>query len=360
MRLILLFAALLLPLQAQKLPGTGNFQTDLTKRSIELTELLSGGPPKDGIPALRSPKFVPLLHAKGWLDSDEPVQLVVSGGEVRAYPLQILIWHELVNDTIGGRSILVSFCPLCNAAVVFDRRVGDQTLDFGVSGMLRHSDMVMFDRQTDSLWQQLSGEAIVGSYTGQRLAVVSSQVVPFGEVERHYPNAKVLSRETGYQREYGRNPYAGYEQTGRTLFPVSYKKSSAIRPFERILTFEQDGESLGYLLTEWNKLRIRQDKNNQHVVLFEPTMVTALGARSIADSQSVGSVGVFSPRLDGEALTFAVKDGEFVDVQSGSNWNLFGVAVSGPHEGRRLKPITHGVFYAFAWLAFNPATKIIR
>ncbi len=360
MHFLLLLAALLLPLHAQKLPGTGNFQTDLTKRSIDLSELLPGGPPKDGIPSLRSPKFIPLFHAKGWLDSAEPVQLVISQGEVRAYPLQILIWHELVNDKIGDRPILVSFCPLCNAAVVFDRRVGDQTLEFGVSGMLRHSDMVMFDRQTDSLWQQLNGEAIVGTYTGRSLQVVSSQVVPFGEVERNYPNAKVLSRETGHQREYGRNPYAGYEQTGRTMFPVKYKKSGSICPLERILTFDQDGGSVGYLLTGWNNLRVRQDEKNQHVVLFEPTMVTALGARSIADSQAVGSVGVFSPSLAGEDLAFRVKHGQFVDDQTGSTWSIFGEALSGPHEGRRLKPITHGVFYAFAWLTFNPNTKIIR
>lgn len=360
MRLFLLFVSLLLPLQAQRLPAPGNWQTDLTKTSIDLKELLPGGPPKDGIPSLSSPKFVQLLHAKGWLDPAEPVQVVVSRGEVRVYPLQILIWHELVNDTIGGRPILVSFCPLCNAAVVFDRRMGDQTLEFGVSGMLRHSDMVMFDRATDSLWQQLSGEAIVGAYTGQRLAIVSSQVVPFGEVEENYPRAKVLSRDTGHARDYGRNPYVGYEPVGRTLYPVKFERPKGVRPLDRVLTFADKGATLGYNLRGWKDTTVSQPAARDHVVFYEPTMVTPLDAQRIARSKAVGSVGVFTPYLDGELLEFEVADGKFSDKQTGSHWNLFGVSTSGPHEGRRLEPIKHGVFYAFAWLSFNPDTELLE
>src|SRR5579863_5188381 len=152
-QLALCLAVLAVPLPAQF--AGGSWHTDISKRSINLNELKPGGPGKDGIPALNRPKFTSVAEAGRWLDPKEPVIVVERAADVRAYPLQILIWHELVNDQIGDTPLLISYCPLCNSAVVFDRRVAGSVYDFGVSGMLRDSDMVMFDRQTDSLWQQI-------------------------------------------------------------------------------------------------------------------------------------------------------------------------------------------------------------
>ena len=338
------------------------FRTDLSRKSIRIAELVPGGPPKDGIPAISNPQFETVGSARSWLEPAEPVQLLRRSGEVRVYPLQILIWHELVNDRIGDLPVLVSFCPLCNAAVVFDRRVGGEVTDFGVSGLLRRSDMVMFDRPTESLWQQLTGEAIVGEHTGERLAVVQSQVVPFHTVAENYPDALVLGRNTGYKRPYGTNPYEGYEPRGRMIFPVRYKKSRVIRPLERLLAFRSDGKERAYLVRELRERPVQNGGNGagSFVIFYEPEMRTPLGARRMAESNRVGTVGVFAPIVDGERLEFAFEDGKFRDSGTSSTWNLVGQATSGPLEGTVLDPIEHGVYYAFAWLAFEPQTEVIR
>ncbi len=168
-----------------------HWRTDTSKHSVSLKELRPGGPGKDGIPALDHPKFVSVGEARKWLEAKEPLIVVQTEQEVRAYPLQILIWHELVNDWIGDTPVLISYCPLCNSAVVFDRRLGGSVYDFGVSGMLRDSDMVMYDRTTESLWQQITGEAIVGTLTGSRLTVLPSQTVSLAVLGDHFPQAKV-------------------------------------------------------------------------------------------------------------------------------------------------------------------------
>ena len=191
-RILVLFVFAALTVSAQL--NQGNWKTDLSKKSINLSELRSGGPPKDGIRAIDRPEFIAIDEAAKWVGAREPVLLVTLGGEARAYPLQILLWNELVNDQIGDRPILVSFCPLCNTAITFDRRIDGAVHDFGVSGMLRNSDMVMYDRQTDSLWQQATGDAIVGAATGERLDIVSSQVVSFDDFRESFPKGWVLDR----------------------------------------------------------------------------------------------------------------------------------------------------------------------
>ena len=144
--------------------------------------------------------------AGAWLKGQEPVINLALNGEHRAYPIQILIWHEIVNDQIGDRPVTVTFCPLCNTSIVFDRRLSDQTLDFGTTGNLRHSDLVMWDRQTELWWQQITGEAIVGELTGSKLTLLPSAIVSFEAFRRAYPEGQVLSRDTGFNRKYGENP----------------------------------------------------------------------------------------------------------------------------------------------------------
>ena len=163
-------------------------------------------------------------------------------GEVRVVPLQIPIWNELVYDRIGDLPLLVSFCPLCNAPAAFDRRVEGEIAEFGVSGLLRPSDMVMFDRRTESLWQQLTGEAIVGAHTGKRLDIVTSPVVPFRTASQNYPDALVLGRETGHSRACGINPYEHCEPRDRMIIPANDKMSQKIKTLG-LLVFRSDGES---------------------------------------------------------------------------------------------------------------------
>lgn len=184
--------------------------------SIPAAEILAGGPPRDGIPALDSPHTVAADDAP-WRD-DELILGVVAGGEARAYPVAILNWHELVNDTLGGEPILVSFCPLCGTGMVFDRRIGGKTRRFGVSGLLYRSDLLMYDRESESLWSQISSEAVTGPMLGQRLRLLRSRMEEWGRWRREHPQTTVLSRDTGHRRDYDRTPYAGYAQSTDLMF----------------------------------------------------------------------------------------------------------------------------------------------
>jgi len=339
----------------------GDWDTNFSKHSIDPSELLAGGPPKDGIPAVNDPDFIPPKKASRWLADNEPVILVEHNGEARAYPLQILIWHEMANDRIGDLPIVVTFCPLCNSSLVFDRRIDGEVHEFGVSGMLRNSDLVMYDRKTDSLWQQLTGEAIVGDYTGKRLKVVTSQVVPFEDFRKQFPDGKVLSRNTGHNRPYGKTPYAGYEGKRGTIFPVKLEAQVPVHPKERLVTLTGNGKSMAFPFSYLRKRQVAEDKigGEPFVIFYEERGVSALDSERISKSKDIGSVGVFSPVVDGERLKFREKKGNFEDKQTGSTWNLLGRAVDGPMKGKKLKPLQHGVYYAFAWLAFRPDTDVV-
>ena len=190
---------------------TVNWSTDFCQSIVDFDEILVGNPVKDGIPAVTDPEMESIEEAANWLNERSPVIAVEVENEVRAYPLAILIWHEIANDEIAGLPVAVTFCPLCNSSVTFDRRVSEDVLDFGVSGMLRNSDLIMFDRQTESWWQQLTGQGLVGEYAGTLLEIVPSQVISFGSFAERYPDGLVMSRETGFNRQYGVNPYREYD-----------------------------------------------------------------------------------------------------------------------------------------------------
>jgi Protein of unknown function (DUF3179) len=341
--------------------GPGDWKTDLSRHSIPLSELKPGGPPKDGILAVRQPQFEDPGKASAWLGPKDPVLVVEMSGESRAYPLSILIWHELVIDQIGDTPILVSYCPLCNSAVVFDRRVDGAVYDFGVSGMLRNSDMVMYDRQTDSLWQQMTGEAIVGTLTGKKLQTLASQTVSFYTFTHTDPTGKVLSRTTGFDRPYGQNPYVGYEFGSRLMAPVNVPASARGRLLERIVAVEIGGTARAYSFRLLRAGGVVEDRIRQKrfVIFYEGGMVTPLDSKRISDSREVGSAAVFAPFVDGRELTFRRKNGRIIDKQTGSIWNVLGVAMEGPLAGKRLPSVDHTVAFAFAWLAFRPDTLVV-
>lgn len=190
----------------------------LEPAGVPAAEILAGGPPRDGIPALDHPATVPASQAD-WAD-DDLVLGIATGGEARAYPVAVLNWHELVNDTLGGEPILVSFCPLCGTGMVFDRRVAGKSRRFGVSGLLYRSDLLMYDRESASLWSQISAEAVTGRLLGQRLRLLRSKTDEWGRWRRDHPDTTVLSRQTGHPRDYERSPYGGYARSRDLMFPV--------------------------------------------------------------------------------------------------------------------------------------------
>ena len=195
---------------------TFGWETDFSKHSVPYSEIFSGGPPRDGIPPIDNPMFVDVADPPEYMSDDEPVISLEIEGAAKAYPLAILMSHEIVNDELGGIPVSVTYCPLCNTSIVFDRRVGGRVLDFGTSGNLRNSDLVMWDRQTESWWQQITGEAIVGELTGTRLTFIPAAVVSWAQFREAYPDGQLLSRDTGFRRNYGLPPYSGYAADGKS------------------------------------------------------------------------------------------------------------------------------------------------
>ena len=191
---------------------------ELDARHIDPDEIQPGGPPRGGIAALDAPAYGPIAGAP-WAD-DEVVIGVALAGEARAYPISILDWHELVNDALGGRPILVSYCPLCGTGMVFDRSVGTRTLRFGVSGLLYRSDLLMFDHETGSLWSQIHARAETGPSQGQKLSLIRAGMHRLGDWREKHPDSTVLSPRTGHDRPYGRTPYAGYATSEELAFPA--------------------------------------------------------------------------------------------------------------------------------------------
>lgn len=338
------------------------WKTDLTKHSIDLGELMSGGPPKDGIPALDHPRFVSIPEAQAWLKPQEPVVSLVVGGVARAYPLQILIWHEIVNDRLGEVPVAVTFCPLCNSAMAFDRRIKTRELTFGTSGLLRHSDLVMYDRETESLWQQFTGGAIVGELTGTQLEILPAQIISFEQFASDYSQGRVLSRETGFQRAYGRNPYVGYDDITQKPFLFRHKLDDRLPPMERVITLSLNQIDRAYPYTVTGKLRVIHDEmGGQPIVVFHGSgAVSALDRSEISASRQAGSTGVFDPRVNGKKLEFQFVEGKFVDQQTQSVWTITGKSVEGPLKGKQLIPLVHGDYFAFAWFAFKPKTEVYR
>ncbi len=220
------------------------FVTDGTKHSIPLAEIISGGPPKDGIPSIDNPKFVDVKKANQFLDNESVGLGLAFDGEFRFYPYQILVWHEIVNDTIQNNPILVSYCPLCATGIVFDRRVDGKQQEFGVSGLLWRSNLLMYNRtgdsETESLWSQVLGEAVLGPETGMKLTILRSDTVRYGEWKREHPKTKVLSRDTGASRTYGADPYGNYYTDSSVSFGATFS-DSRLHPKTFIIGIEVDG-----------------------------------------------------------------------------------------------------------------------
>lgn len=252
------------------------YSFDLTPATIPIDEINSGGPPKDGIPALLKPHFVSVKEASFLKEEDRVVGFRV-GQSAKAYPIRILNWHEIVNDTVGGKKIVVSYCPLCGTAMIFAADMKDKSYTFGVSGLLYNSDVLMYDHQTESLWSQIKMEAVTGKLAGTPLRLLPSQVTTWKDWKKRFPKSQVLSLKTGYYRDYDQDPYAGYESSKSLFFPVKNEdttrhpkdwvfglvvgKSSKAYPYKELAKARSplNDEFAG------KKIRIFFDKKNQSV-----------------------------------------------------------------------------------------------
>ena len=324
---------------------------------MDLDEISSGGPPPDGIPAIDNPVFESVSDADTWLGLDWPVMFFEANGIPRAYPLAILIQHEIVNDVVGDLPVTLTFCPLCNSTIAFDRRLADGTvLDFGTTGNLRNSDLVMYDRQTRSWWQQFTGEAIVGELTGTVLEVLPSQIIGWSEFMERHPEGEVLSRNTGHARNYGRNPYAGYDSIGNNPFLFDGDLDGRLPAVERVVAIEVDGLDVAYPFTLLSELQVLNDivQGTPLTVFWQTGTASTFGN----SGQDTGSTAVYLRELDGQVLSFQAALDGFRDEQTGSLWNIFGEAVDGPLAGSQLEQVVSAEHFWFAWSVFKPDTII--
>lgn len=281
-------------------------ETDFSKHAVELDSIMSGGVPKDGIPSIDDPSFKPAKARTDWLAPTEPVIGLEINGDARAYPLRILTWHEIVNDTVGGKPVAVTYCPLCNAAIVFGAEVDGRRLTFGTTGKLRHSDLVMYDRQTESWWQQFTGTAIVGEMTGTKLEFVPARLESFENFLDRHPDGKVLVPSDPNARPYGRNPYAGYDEA---TSPFLYRgpMPEKMPAMGRVVVVGEEAWDLR-LLRE--KGRVETDT---HVITWRPGQNSALDTAEIGQGRDVGNVVVQEKTADG-GLRDAVYDVTFAFV----------------------------------------------
>lgn len=280
---------------------------DLAGALVDPSQILRGGPPRDGIPAIDNPVFVPADEA-GLSEGDRVIGVAI-GGDARAYPVRILNWHEIVNDTVGGRPVAVTFCPLCGTGMVFSSEVSGQALGFGVSGLLYNSDVLLYDRETESLWSQILAQAVTGEHKGRRLEVVPTRMTTWSDWRARHPGTAVLSEETGHRRDYSRDPYAGYADSPDVFFPLAHRAPAGRHPKEEVLGVIVDGVSKAYPESELEK--------------SGSPVVDTVGGR------------VLTVHWDAEA-----RSGNVTDAEGGGF------------------PFIQGFW--FAWYAFHPGTAVYR
>ncbi len=335
--------------------------TNFCMHNVDLEEFLSGGPPPDGIPPIDDPVFESVEAADEWLEDVWPVIFFQWEDDVRAYPLAILMFHEIVNDEVGGRPVTITYCPLCNATIAFNRTLPDGTvLDFGTSGNLRNSDLVMYDRQTFSWWQQFTGKALVGDLTGTQLELLPSQLISWEDFKTGYPDGQVLSRDTGRAANYGRNPYEFYDDINSRPFLFDGQLDERRPAMERVAAIEIGDVAVAYPFSNLNEAKVANDTvaGQALVVFWQGGVASAVNSSNMSEARIVGSTAVFLREADGQTLTFQADEGGFRDQETGSLWTIFGAAIEGPLAGTQLTQVVSAEHFWFSWAAFYPDTLI--
>lgn len=249
-------------------------------------EIRSGGPPKDGIPALLSVDFGPAAQERSLPPREPVITVELEGQAPRAYPVRYLMWHEIANDTIGDVPVAVTFCPLCNSGITFDRRTDAGVLSFGVSGKLRNSDMIMYDHQTESWWQQAIGEGIVGELTGMELQSLPSWMESWEVFVSRNPEGLVMQQPEGHLRNYGENPYVRYDSSVRPFLYNGEVPPHDIPALARVVRVGERAWPLERLSEE------REIREAGVVLTWEMGQASALDTRSIGEGREVGNVRV--------------------------------------------------------------------
>ncbi len=351
-----------LPLALQQ--STLGWETDFSKATIDLDELLVGIPsldPRDAIRPIDDPKFEDVAVSE-WIEDREPGVLLEIDGDARFYPLSILTRHEIVNDTFGDMPVAVTYCPLCNTALVFDRRFEDEVLRLGVSGLLRNSDLVMWDDVTQTLWQQITGEAIVGDHAGKQLTPIGSAIVRWADFKSTHPDGTALGPNQGFGAGYGYNPYQFYSSRETPFGFFKGEIDDRYPALERVVGLSLGAVEIAYPFSILEEARVANDLvDGQPVVVFWGAADTAdaLDDSTISESVGIGTAIAYDASLEGRTLTFeAAGDTIFKDEQTGTTWSILGRGLEGELAGAQLELIPHRNEFWFAWQGFFPEGEV--
>ncbi|MFQ5966214.1 MAG: DUF3179 domain-containing protein [Acidimicrobiia bacterium] len=346
--------------------AVGSWETNWNRRTIELDELVLGIPasdPRDIIRPLDFPAYETLEEAGQWLVDNEIGILFEIEGIARFYPLRILTSHEIVNDELAGIPFAITYCPLCNTAVAFDRRVDGEVLRFGVSGLLRKSDLVMWDDGTQSLWQQISGEGIVGEHAGTQLGFLVTSTVTWADFKAAHSDGEVLSRNTGFGFNYGSNGYVGYTSRNAPIGGFfSDEVDSRFPAMERVVGVRVGDVTKAYpfsLISEEGVVNDELAGTPVTVWWADTGAADNFDAAQPGGGRVIGTGIALLPTVGDQVLTFSANgDGTFIDAKTGSTWTLFGEAVDGPLAGTQLETALHQNEFWFAWAAFNVGSPV--
>ncbi len=317
-------------------------ETGSIRHIVPLNEIRNEGVPRDGIPPLDFPKYVKADEADFLSDRYFVIGLKHEG-ETKAYPLNIMVWHEIVNDEFGDTPVAITFCPLCFTSQVFDRGLDGVVLEFGNTGNLYKSNLVMYDRNTESQWSQSMATAITGELAGKKLRKIPFEVMSWKDWKSLYPETKVLSIDTGYSRPYNSNPYSKYFSDGNLVSPVG-NLDERMHPKMIVVGLESNNEYKAYLQPHIeNSTVINDSVGSKNVLLF---------------SKHPFQARVFDREIDNRVLSFEFENDSLKDIQTDSVWNFEGTAVSGPLEGAKLKRLALDQGFWFEWAAIHPSTEI--
>ena len=346
-------------IQATATPKPGGWRTNLDKYVVD-PEIVGPGLPRDSIPPIYNAKFESTSDADLWLDDEDLVGVMTNGGETKIYPYPILFWHEVVNDRIGNTPVLVTYCPLCDTVIAFDRRVEGEELVFGVSGKLRHKNLIMWDHRIESWWQQITGEALVGDLAGEKREFLPLRTLPWGEAGRSIDDALVLSRESTQDERlsgfYAVKP-CPTEYPDEGLLWTGGPTSETLGSHARVVGLSLP-KAVAYPVLELARLRVVNDVvGTQPVVLIysaEPCVGTVPGLGAVI----VDAAALYMPIVDGLMLSFYLEGDRVLDRETGSSWNAAGAAVNGPLKGRQLDALPHTIVFWAPWVAFHPETEL--
>ncbi|MEX2487515.1 MAG: DUF3179 domain-containing protein [Nitriliruptoraceae bacterium] len=336
---------------------------DVERHPISLVpreRIVSGGTAADAIPSVDHPRFQRATDVD-WLDDTEAVLVVGHRGHARAYPARILLWHEIVNDSVAGDPVAVTYCPICNTATAYRRTVNGATTTFGTSGALYEGALVMYDRHTESLWTHLDGRAVVGEHIGTELAPLSVRTVPFATFRAEHPDGDVLTTDTGYRRDYGRNPYRRFHVDGAPATFTSSDSDPRLGAMTWVIGLSDDGEHVAIpaaMLEERGLVEVAVGGRDA-VVWHRPGMALPVGGRTVTDGADVGATpAFFVDRLPEEARLVRTEDG-LTDLVTGSVWNDAGRPISGPLARHSLEPLATVRTRWFAWSGHFPDTRVV-